>query len=212
MTIPQPNDLDQMVLGQDYYVLVVAYNVASSEGVGDTFRAIKDVQKVDRVPPQPVSVMANGSVDKDGTITGGSVVLTFDKAVYWAADGAGDNTVTKDLYAVVGSNADPNDTNGTVGILYTQTGSVPFNESKASGKGSSFTLPFYKMNVNNSFVLFSNGRIANKSGYSWEMTITVKFEAQSTGGNNASGIVISGKPVAIVSWIDPQGVQHEIRG
>ena len=68
------------------------------------------------------------------------------------------------------------------------------------------------MNVNNSLVLFSNGRIANKSGYSWEMTITVKFEAQSTGGNNASGIVISGKPVAIVSWIDPQGVQHEIRG
>ena len=215
VTIPKPGDLAQMETGQKYYVLVVAYNVASSEGVGDTFRAIKDVQKVDRVPPQPLTVAASGTVDpKTGAITGGSVTITFDKKVYWTNDGDS-TTASKNFYAVLGDDSEakpggPDGKPGTVGILKNTIGGVEFNKDKCGGLGTSFYLPFTTADVTQNFTLFFSGKIANESGYAWVMPITVTFGASGGGSGSDSNLPLNNRLVAYVSWQDKDGVDRQI--
>ena len=201
VTIPQPGDLEEMEYGQDYYVLVVAYNVASSQGVGDTFRAIKDVEKVDRVPPQPDQLMAQGRLNANNDTVTGSLQIRFDKEVYWVPSEG-----SSDLYSVVGGTDDYDSTEGTVGIQSISDPSM--GTLTSTGQGTTFTLNFTRAPKNGFITLFTTGRIANKSGYSQEMSVSIQLEWRD-GGSNQSGLQV-GNVVATATWNYPKNTSHSL--
>lgn len=183
------NHISEMDYTTPYYCLAVAYNVASSEGVGDTFGGLANLRRPNTVAPsldpktgvstemlKSDPILGPGDVPTSTTKFTGIVTITFNNPVYWVEDpnvstGSAIPVAQNPKTGAIGEN------DKFVGILQdmggtaTTGGGANYTDSRLSCTGSdekassTFKINFEDLTLGSTIILFNQGYIANSSGY-----------------------------------------------
>ena len=200
-----------MKAGEYYYALAVGHH---RSGTSDGFRAIDNIVVPDLIPPRVESIRTGGSQDAGAETFSGTVMITFDKPVYWIKSDAPANS----RIPVAFRGADITDSEGKVTVysimsvigatntieLGKTPGGGTANESAAS---RTFIFNFKNWRVNDSIVVFSgDGRIANATGRSDGQALVFSLRRI----QSQSGISIV--PEFYVTWKDENGRTQTMAG
>ena len=178
-----------------YLFLIVGHNVDSESDEGrwdkaDSFRALNGVSYKDGTPPKLIEVKSSitGTGAAGNETYSGYVILTFDKAVYWAENASSGGSRT--IYSVQPQDDGKDDTIKTIGIL---NGYLPGNLTVFESNGTAGTTPSnifsfsYSGLTDTNITLLPNGNICNFIGSSAPNGQYITIEISN--GKHSTGVI-----------------------
>ncbi len=171
--------------GTQYFCLAVAHNV---DGTVDSFKALKNVQIPDRIPPEFISVntIATESIVDGKKVYSGSVLIGFTKPVYFL-NTTGDIVARPLLFDKTGKLDDGyydiDEKNPDLGTEYRAyfhnhvTSTFQFTSSKTTTAAlDTFQLDFKNIPIGSTIVIFNDGDFSSSGsvGAKRKLTLTLK--------------------------------------
>ena len=202
--------------GEFYYLLAVGTHIA---GTSEGFKAINNVVVPDLEPPQ---IMEESKTGTNGIITSGSakvidgvatatgtVMITFDKPLYWiASDAPADSRLPVYNASSATGTGDGKAIMEVIGT--TKTATLSGGETNPSDAARTFTFNFKDWQYNDSIQFFAgNGRLANAGGQSATTPVTVSLRFKTVQQGLLGEISV---PYFEASWRDSKGELHHAEG